>query len=325
VRPRLDALESLTGDDLFWSHQDDGLALFASDDGLRIGRLPLHVREFVHVGERFCVRPLLPAVSEGQRFHVLALSRNDVRLHECSRLGIREIGEDEFVSPLAEADRDAQRTLQFHTGAPPIGAGRRRAAMFHGHGLHKDARAQETERLLRLVDGALDGVLGDGDAPLVLAGVAELVAAFRRVSDRPGVAAAVGIEGNVEHLQEHALHARALEAAIPALDAAQRRIVDRVREAAHTDRVSRGVRPVLAAATAGRVEVLLVHADEPVWGQPGEDGGAAQTVRHAERQAGDDDLLDLAVARAWRTGARVLAVAAGEIPDGGEAAALLRY
>jgi hypothetical protein len=48
-------------------------------------------------------------------------------------------------------------------------------------------------------------------------------------------------------------------------------------------------------------------------------------VRHAERQPGDDDLLDLAVARAWRTGARVQAVAPDELPDGGEAAALLRY
>jgi hypothetical protein len=110
---------------LFWSHQDDALALFASDDGLRIGRLPLRVREFVHVGPRLCGRPLLPAVSDGQRFHVLALSRNEVRLYVCTRRGIREIGEEEFTSAVAEADRDAQRALQFHTGAPPVDAGGR--------------------------------------------------------------------------------------------------------------------------------------------------------------------------------------------------------
>ena len=77
------------------------------------------------------------------------------------------------------------------------------------------------------------------------------------------------------------------------------------------------------AATFGAIETLLVDIDAAVPGTVDDQTGA---VTFAQDAAGDvHDVTDEIARRAWLSGARVLAVRAGDIPGQGPAAAILRY
>ena len=75
---------------------------------------------------------------------------------------------------MAEALRfnDPERRLQFHTGAVTPGGRGDRPAAFHGHGVGQGVEAKtDILRDFHKVDEALQEVLRDEEAPLVLAGV----------------------------------------------------------------------------------------------------------------------------------------------------------
>jgi hypothetical protein len=61
------------------------------------------------------------------------------------------------------------------------------------------------------------------------------------------------------------------------------------------------------------------HA-EAVWGRCNGD-----VKRHRSPEPGDQDLLDAAAVAAWTNGATVFAVPSGQVPGGGELAAIFRY
>ena len=91
IRQFLKPGEELLADSLFWRYQADGLAAFLSVDGLRSYLLPISFPELVVVGHRFHIKPLLPLLNNDDRFFVLALSKNNVRLIEGTRSGAAEI------------------------------------------------------------------------------------------------------------------------------------------------------------------------------------------------------------------------------------------
>lgn len=75
-------LRTLLQDDIFWSFQDDGLAVFLSPDTFRYYRLPLSFQNLTVVNYRFHLKPLLPLFSREGRFLITALAKNPLG---CSR------------------------------------------------------------------------------------------------------------------------------------------------------------------------------------------------------------------------------------------------
>ncbi|MFG0304954.1 MAG: hypothetical protein ACF8Q5_01930 [Phycisphaerales bacterium JB040] len=321
----LDGMEQLLSDTEFWKHQGDGLAVFASPDGLRVRRLPVRVEEFVLAGDRYGVRPLLPAVSDGARFYVLALSQKQVRLLECTRSAAREVDAHDIPDSLRDAlgyDWE-QKSLQFHTGAQPTGAGGTdRAAVFHGHGRGGDEDRDELEQFLLRVESGLSDLLAGDDAPLVLAGVEHVTAAFRNLSDHPRTLDDA-IDGNPEQASADDLHRQALGIVSPTLDAGDAALRERINAIAHSDSVSTGLETVLPALARARAGAVLVSPDEPVWGVFEEEPG--EVTLHDTRRAKDSDLLNDAVLRAVATGAEVVPTQREHMPDDQPIAAELRF
>ena len=81
----------LVDDESLWRHQGDGLALFIAPNVFHHYRLPRRVADLVVVGDRFHILPLLPLFTDDGRFLVLALSENDARLFEGTRLSVHEV------------------------------------------------------------------------------------------------------------------------------------------------------------------------------------------------------------------------------------------
>src|SRR5690606_33981036 len=106
------------------------------------------------------------------RFYLLALSKNRVRLFQGTHYSIAEIHSEEIPESLFDALQveERQRSVQHHVSN--IAAGRHDVA-FHGHGVSsEDDKRQphdEIYRFFRDVDAGVRQTIGDNDGPLVLA------------------------------------------------------------------------------------------------------------------------------------------------------------
>src|SRR5579883_1833359 len=70
---------ALLEDEGFWREQGGGLALFLAPGVFECFKLALEPPEEVVVGERFQLRELLPALDDGERFFLLAISARRAR------------------------------------------------------------------------------------------------------------------------------------------------------------------------------------------------------------------------------------------------------
>lgn len=313
----------LVEDEPFWAHPRRGLALYVAAGFQRAYWLPVAVREQVVVGRSFLIRPLLPLLRRGERFHVLALSANEVRLLEATADDFRRLELPEAPRDLDEAmgHPEYYSGLGLHTASPAaLGRG---AAIFHGHGDGDEENLKDdlVHYFRRLVD-ALEKVIPDGPSPLVLAAVAHYQPLFARANRRFTLLDEM-IEGNPELLSDADLQARAWELVEPWLAARAAAAERRLGNLRASGRAAAALGEVLEAAAAGRVDTLLVAAEAEEWGSF--DPATGELSRHPERQAADVDLLDLAAARTLAARGTVHVVEGEELPEGGPVAALLRY
>ena len=307
----------LLGHPSFWSHQAEGLAVFASAASFKAVRLPLTVPERAVVGARFHVKPLLPYFSVDGHFFVLAISQNQIRLLEGSRDAFDEVDLGEVPTSLAEAlhHEDPERELQLHVaGGGPAGR-----AIFHGHGAGAEIDKERLDRYFREVDRGVGQILRGEQAPVVLAGVGYATARYRELSAM-GSIMSEAIAGNPDELRLDQLHERASAIVEPTFRSALRADLDRFSELDGTGLTATGVIETLTAAEQGRVAVLFAAADQERWGST-EDG--AMVIRD-EPLPGDEDLIDAAVVAALGTDARVHVLKSEALPAA-PAAAILRY
>ena len=314
----LEPIAGLIDDAEFWQHQEDGLALFAAPGQFELFRLPVRFPEFVQVADRFHLKPLLPVLSRGERFYVLALSQQQVRLLWGTRYRVGNVDLSGIPESMAEAlwFEDRERQVQFRqTGTRGPG---RLTATFHGQGMGKDVSSKRLERFFRTVDKGVVGLV-EKETPLVLAGVDYLLAIYRRVSSHPLILDD-GIAGNADDLDAETLHRRAWKIAEPFFRKERDAAVAAF--AAGSRPVEATIEGILPAASAGRVATLFVAEGSDRWGVIGSSG---EVERHDERATGDRDLLDMAVAETWRHRGAVYVMPAGEVPGGGDVAATLRF
>jgi hypothetical protein len=88
------------------------------------------------------------------------------------------------------------------------------------------------------------------------------------------------------------------------------------------NRTSGDVATVARLVTQGAVDTLFVDIDGVVLGEVDEEGA----VRFGDEQVpGSIGVVDEIARRGWLSGARLLAVRRGDVPGGGDLAAILRY
>jgi hypothetical protein len=324
---------ALLDDHIFWRQQSDGLAVLAARDAFHTYRLPFSFEEQVIVSPKFYTKPLLPILSSGGRFLVLALSQDEVRLLQGTRYTVAEVDLENVPESLADALRleDPEARLQFHTttgpghgkgGAPTAGTGASRRAAFYGTGAPSDDDKQRILRYFQLVDGGLQEMLAGQRIPLVLAGVDYLLPLYREASNYDNILEQ-DIEGNPEQLSAKELHNRAWALVHPQFRQEQEEAARLYRQLAGSERATGELAEAVPAASYGRVETLFVPLNVKRWGTF--DASANKIEFHEEMQPGDVDLLDLAAVQTLVNGGTVYAVDSGNVPGDGMLAALLRY
>lgn len=313
----------LQEDKLYWSHMSEGFACFIAQDFLRTFRVPVPFREVVTLNRRFHLKPLLEPLSMDGHFYILALSEKHNRLLYCSRY-------DCWPMQVADMPPNMEYTLRFdehenvlqqHAGTRAAGVGRP-SQVFHGQGGEKDLELTNRLRYFQEIAHALHKALRDEKAPLVLATVVEEQALYRQASEYAHIAEDF-IAGNPETTKDEELHKRGWRIVEPIFLRCRQEALARFEEAkAHRQGLTE-VADVVRAAHDGLIDQLFVSLGREVWGTY--DPESRDVAIHEARQAGDDDLLDLAALKALTAGGVVWAVQPEEMPLRTAAAAVLRY
>lgn len=324
ARQLLQPAQELVDDYNFWQNQSDGLALFLAPGLFRTYRLPLDFEELVVVSDRFHLKPLMPLLSSDGRFYLLAISQNQIRLFEGGQAGISEVDLEDVPTSLAEALRfdDPEKQHQFHTTTATPGGPGGRPAQHHGQGVAGDEDTNEILRYFHQVDEGIQDFLAGEQRPLVLAGVDYLFPIYQEANTYPHLLEE-GVIGNPDEKSAETLHQEAWNILQSRFEQAQQEAVDHYYNLSDTEQISGDIRQIVPAAYYRKVDTLFVAVGRQQWGLF--DPGANSIELHAERQPGDEDLLDAAAVQTLLYGGLVYAVEPAEVPGDGPLAAIYRY
>lgn len=323
LQPAYDLVE----DHDFWQHQEHGLAIFLAPGYFHRYRLPYEVEERVSAADRFYVQPLFALQVDDDRYYILSLNLNDIRLFEGSRRGVREIDLQDMPTSLAEIleDQEYPRQLQFHSKAPPRGTGRgggERDAIFFGSGETGNEKKEDIIQFFHKLDTGLREIVGGENVPLVLAGVDYVIPLYREANTYPHLLDDA-VSGSPKMKSGEELHAEAWEIVRPLFDADREEAVNIYGNLSDTGQVSADVREIIPAAFFRRVDTLFLLENASLWGQFNPEDGTV--VIHEDRQEGDMDLIDQTAVQTFLHGGKVYVLGPEEMPQPGMMSAVFRY
>jgi hypothetical protein len=345
--PEADALlkpvYDLLGDRAFWRRAGaEGIAAFAAPDFWRVMRFRSPMPEQVVVGDRFYLRPLFEAPTADTPFAVLAISRNSRRLFMGTARELNEVDLGEASDSLADELQfdEHEESLQFDShGSPESAAGVSRGEVaYHGQGGARDRDKTDLGRYLQSVENQVTEVLmRNGEPPLVLAGVAYEIAAYRGLNRYRNTAEAQ-LEANPDRLSPDDLCKRATEILEPTFAASANHALDELGAKLGTGLASDDITEILPAAAAGRVKTLLFDDSVGPFGHFDKSSLSVEVLgpevprllratRPAEEAPGDGsgwDLVDLAAAETCTHAGDVFAFWGEAAPVKG-VAAVFRY
>lgn len=323
TRLLLEPFEALAHDTAFWSHTLDGLAVLGGPGRFRALRIPQSVAELAVAADSFHTKPLRRFLQSVDRYQVLELSLDKIRLFEGNRHALDELA---LVAGVPRTIVDAlggELTEPHQTVASYRGAGGGNLGTYHGHGRKADEADLDADRFFRAVDRAvLEHYTKPSGLPLILAALPEHHHLFHQVSQNP-LLVAEGIRVNTDSLTADELRALAWKAAEPRYHARLASLRDAFEQARSKGSGSDALTPVAEAATAGRVEMLLVEADRQIAGRLDGATGRPELANLSDPRI--DDLLDDLGELVAKKGGVVMVLPAERMPSRTGLAAIYRY
>jgi len=290
----------------------DGVGVFLADGFTRVVPLPGGAPDRVVGGSCFFVKPVLAATQSDGEFHLLTLSRRQAQLFRGSADRLTPVTAAHMPTGIDDPSlaQEHGKSHTLHTVGSPHG--RKVEAVFHGHSSGPSDEKHDLEQYLRRVEQAVTAALRHDTAPLLLAGVGEQQALYRRLNRHPHLLDE-GVGGSPDHRSAAELHREAW----PLVCAARPRPADaairQYEQLRGTGRTADTIEEVVLAATVGEIGTLLVSTNRNVWGRF--DPARRAVTVHPAREPGDDELTNLAAVNTLRHGGVVYTVAAEELGD----------
>lgn len=319
----LEPFEALAHDAAFWNQTLDGLAVLGGPGSFRALTIPQSVAELVVVADSFHTKPLRRFLQSVDRYQVLGLSLDKVRLFEGNRHALDEL---DLVPGVPRTIADAlggELTEPHQTVASYGGVGGASNRMHHGHGGKADEADIDADRFFRSVDRAvLEHYTKPSGLPLILAALPEHHHLFHQVSQNP-LLVDEGIEFNPDSLPADELRALAWQAVEPRYQARLASLREEFEQARSKSVGSDDLAQVAAASASGRVETLLIEADRQIAGRLDGATGRVELANLSDPQI--DDLLDDLGELVAKKGGTVLVIPAEQMPSRTGLAAIYRY
>lgn len=317
IRPLLEPFNTLADDYHFWTHPRDGLAVLASAERFDMFQLQRPVKELVVVANRYHLKPLLRFVQSADRYQVLCLDQNEVKLFEGNRDALDEMDVGDMPTTIKAALGDqlteSQRRIAYN--AEP--------AVFHGQGGRSDEMQKDRERFFRFIDReVLARISRPSGLPLILAALPEYHSEFRRISQNPFLQPD-GVEKHFDALNADQLRAEVWRVVEPKYLARLAQLIEDHRTSVARQLGTSDLSDAAQAAAAARIGTLLIEADREIPGRFDPATGKISQDRLADPEVGDmlDDLAEAVL----RTGGEVVVVPAQRMPTTSGLAATFRH
>ncbi|MDD4042535.1 MAG: hypothetical protein PHS75_03935 [Anaerolineaceae bacterium] len=320
----LEPATALMDDREFWNHSLDGLALLIAKDFSRIYRLQLPTPKIAVVANSFHLKPLMYTLQSIDRYQVLGLNQEEVKLFEGNRNALDEIELHPDVPRTLKEALGSELTEPYLNFRSPGGVRGSQTVAFHGHGSKDEEMAVDAERFFRAVDKAiLEHHSKPSGLPLILAAQSEHHHMFREVSNNPFlVEESLDVHpdslASIDELRE-----RAWKLMEPRYLARKDTLVEQYAIANSQDLAGDHLKQVAQAVAVGRVATLLIEANRQVPGRIDEATGAIEygEMDHPEV----DDVIDDLAALALKMGGEVAILPADQMPTETGIAAIYRY
>jgi len=259
IEPIFQELEAKLNDLEFWQHTTEGLAVFASTDGITMFHLPLECEEHVCVGESYDIAPLLVLLAYDQPHYVLALAEHDTKLLRGDMYGLELIDIDFPTSPEEALNIDEMfansQTVRNQDGA----SGAHMSTSSHGPGDSNQAGSEERLQYFRIIDGMIcssDKV--DSKLPVLLAAPDNDAGDYKTLSRLPALLDNF-LPGNYTGTPLNDLHAQSWPLVLREVGGKQQAaLLERFNELRGAGKSSLDLQEITEAAEAGRVDTLLL-------------------------------------------------------------------
>lgn len=323
ARLLLKPFDALAHDAEFWNHTLDGLAVLGGPGIFRALRIPQSVAELVVVDDSFHTKPLRRFLQSVDRYQVLGLNLDRIRLFEGNRHALDEI---ELVAEVPRTISDAlggELSEPHQTVASYGGVGGASNRMRHGHGGKADEADIDAERFFRAVDRAvLAHYTKPSGLPLILAALPEHHHLFHEVSQNP-LLVHDGIRFNPDSLPADELRALAWQAVEPRYQERLASLREEFEQARSKGAASDDLEQVAEAAPTGRVDTLLIDADQQIAGRLDCTTGRVELAKLSDPHI--EDLLDDLGELVAKNGGTVMVIPTAGMPSRTGLAAIYRY
>ncbi|MBK5226777.1 MAG: hypothetical protein JJD96_09545 [Thermoleophilia bacterium] len=323
IQELLDPFLALAGDRNFWNHTLDGLAVLGTRGMFRVYRLQRPVAELVVVADSFHTKPLIRILQSADRYQVLGLSRQEIKLFEGNRDVLDEIEPAQGVPRTITEALGEKLTEPHETVASYGGVGGSHSPMHHGHGGKESEVDIDAERFFRAVDrGILEHHSRPAALPLILAALPEHRQLFHKVSHNPFLLGE-GIDIHPDALSIDELRQRAWQVFETHYLARLAALVEEFGSARSKGLGDEDLAQIAKAVVAGRVATLLIEADREVPGRIDAATGDIEFDDLAHPRV--DDVLDDLGALALKMGGQVVIVPTERMPTETGIAAIYHY
>jgi hypothetical protein len=308
----------------FWQYDANGLAAFIAPGMIKLYRTPSAFPDMVIISRRFYVKPILPMITGNMQYYVLDLDLSGVRLFAGTRYLFSRIESETLPGSMETAlmyDREEKQQQIDHK--PQVGSFAISAV--YGYGRTIESRNEHILEYYHIVNNAVCSLLNRSNAPLILGGTEFLHPMYRQANNYPHLLDQ-GIMTNCKQLTENELHQRALEFATPHFTYKKKYYNDLYLQLSgqKSPLATSNLEMIVASAIHGRIETLFITDEITLrWGAI--DRSRQEVLIHEHQLPDDEDLLERAAIETILRGGVVYIVRKEEMPDAGNAAAILRY
>jgi hypothetical protein len=301
---------------MFWSHQDNGLVVYLAKGYFNYFQLPYSVEEKSYINTHFLITPILPMVSLDGTFNVLAISRKNARLLQCTRNGSKDITPDEVSTDIDDYLEVVQeKQLQLHTGAE------RNKAMFFGHGSGDEDNRGVLEAYFRQLEKAITDKLKNNNHPLILIGLEDNLAFYKSINSYNRTVDQT-VDTNPDDLKDHDLKDNGWEKIQNYFLKDMYNSLDQFSE--RTDnKVSNNLTEVIESTVMGKSKNIFLSMGEDRWGHYDEDNHEVHLTDEPSNE--DVDLLNWLAVKGLETGSNVYILPREEMPMKSTVAAEFRF
>lgn len=316
-------LHQLEADHEFWTHNQQGLAILANKNFFKIFKLARPVDERLLIADNFYIKPLIRIIQSADRYQILGVTRDKVKLFEGNRDFVYEVKLNPNI-PQNMEDALGEETPEARLTVSSYGSrGGEGKAMYHGHGGTKDSIDIDTERFFRIIDsGVYHYHSQHSHLPLILMALPEHHAMFHKVSKNPFLLSN-DLPHDPESLNLEQLKEKAWEVWQPIYLQRLEKLNDSYNQSVGKQLASDKIEEIAKAAVEGRIDSLMIDSGQSI---PGKVNPETGEISRAEGGNGiSDDILDELGHLVMQHKGQVVVIDREKMPTDSGAAAIFRY